>query len=567
MTIGRQRFRVFQSVFPIERAQLPRDVLAGLTLAALAIPEVMGYTQIAGVPVVVGLYTMLLPMFLFAMFGSSRQLVVGADSATAAMLATALAGIAVSGSDEYLSMASTLTLIVGGMLLLARILNLGVLANFLSRTVLIGFLSGVGIQVAVGQVPGMLGIHSDGLSSITHLLLHWPTLETLNVHTLVVSLSTLIAVVGMHLVSKRFPGALVAVIGAIFASWLFQLEEFDIALVGSVPSGLPSLQFPLFNLTWEQFTHLLPTAFAMVMVILAQSSATSRAYAARHQETVNDNQDLVGLGLANIGAAVSGAFVVNGSPTKTQMVDGAGGRSQLAHLITALIVLLMLVLFTEPLAYLPHATLASIVFLIGFELIDVKGLRKVLYERPWEFWVSVVTMVAVVVLGVQLGILVAIALSLLVHTRHGYRPVNSVVIPNGHGRWRAVPLNNNAQLMPGLQVYRFTHGMYYANASLMSREVLYLVNSARPSLEWFCIDAAAVDDVDYTAAQTLVTLSYELRKLGVRLVFAEVTDRVRYGMDRSGITQAVGEEAYFSSVSDVVEAFSERPHNIPVSLS
>ncbi|CUB04194.1 SulP family inorganic anion transporter [Marinomonas fungiae] len=567
MTIGRQRFRVFQSVFPIERAQLPRDVLAGLTLAALAIPEVMGYTQIAGVPVVVGLYTMLLPMFLFAMFGSSRQLVVGADSATAAMLATALAGIAVSGSDEYLSMASTLALIVGGMLLLARILNLGVLANFLSRTVLIGFLSGVGIQVAVGQVPGMLGIHSDGLSSITHLLLHWPTLETLNVHTLVVSLSTLIAVVGMHLVSKRFPGALVAVIGAIFASWLFQLEEFDIALVGSVPSGLPSLQFPLFNLTWEQFTHLLPTAFAMVMVILAQSSATSRAYAARHQETVNDNQDLVGLGLANIGAAVSGAFVVNGSPTKTQMVDGAGGRSQLAHLITALIVLLMLVLFTEPLAYLPHATLASIVFLIGFELIDIKGLRKVLYERPWEFWVSVVTMVAVVVLGVQLGILVAIALSLLVHTRHGYRPVNSVVISNGHGRWRAVPLNNNAQLMPGLQVYRFTHGMYYANASLMSREVLYLVNSARPSLEWFCIDAAAVDDVDYTAAQTLVTLSYELRKLGVRLVFAEVTDRVRYGMDRSGITQAVGEEAYFSSVSDVVEAFSERPHNIPVSLS
>lgn len=560
MTIGRQRFRLFQSLLPINRAQFPREVLAGVTLAALAIPEVMGYTQIAGVPVVAGLYTMLLPMLLFAMFGSSRQLVVGADSATAAMLATALAGMAISGSDEYLAMASVLAFIVGGMLLLARILNLGVLANFLSRTVLIGFLSGVGIQVAVSQVPGMLGIHSEGLSSIAHLVLHWPTLETLNVHTLVVSLFTLIAVVGIRLLSERIPGALIAVIGAILASWLLNLKTFDIALVGSVPSGLPSLQFPLFSMSWEQFTHLLPTAFAMVMVILAQSSATSRAYAARHRDTVNDNQDLIGLGLANIGAAVSGAFVVNGSPTKTQMVDGAGGRSQLAHLITVLIVLLMLVLFTEPLAYLPHATLSTIVFLIGFELLDIKGLRKVLYERPWEFWVALATMIAVVVLGVELGILVAIVLSLLVHTRHGYRPVNSVVIPNGHGRWRAVPLNNNAQLMPGLQVYRFTHGMYYANAELMSREVLYLVNSARPSLEWFCIDAAAVDDVDYTAAQALVTLSYELRKLGVCLVFAEVADRVRYGMDRSGITKAVGEEAYYDSVSDVVEAFSARPH-------
>ncbi|SBS30543.1 putative sulfate transporter/MT1781 [Marinomonas aquimarina] len=565
MTIGRQRFRLFQSVWPIDRTRLSQEVLAGLTLAALAIPEVMGYTQIAGVPVVAGLYTMLLPMFLFAMFGASRQLVVGADSATAAMLATSLGAIAISGSDEYLAMASVLAMIVGGMLLLARILNLGMLANFLSRTVLIGFLSGVGIQVAVSQMPGMLGIHSDGLSSIAHLILHWPTLETLNVHTLIVSLCTLIAVVGIRLLSKRIPGALLAVIASIVASWMFNLETFDIALVGAVPSGLPSLQWPLFRLSWEQFTYLLPTAFAMVMVILAQSSATSRAYAARHRQTANDNQDLIGLGLANLGAAVSGAFVVNGSPTKTQMVDGAGGRSQLAHLVTVVIVLLVLVLLTEPLAYLPHATLATIVFLIGFELIDLKGLRKVLYERPWEFWVALSTMISVVVLGVELGILVAIVLSLLVHTRHGYRPVNSVVIPNGHGRWRAVPLNNNAQLMPGLQVYRFTHGMYYANAELMSREVLYLANSARPELEWFCIDASAVDDVDYTAARTLVTLSYELRKLGVRLVFAEVSDRVRYGMDRSGITKAVGEDAYFSSVSDVVEAFSDLSHTPPVS--
>lgn len=555
MTADRQRFRLFQGALPLTPARIPQEALAGVTLAALSIPEVMGYTQIAGVPVVAGLYTMLLPMLLFAMFGSSRQLVVGADSATAAMLATALAGMAISGSDEYLAMAGTLALLVSAMLLMARIMNLGVLANFLSRTVLIGFLSGVGIQVSLGQLMGMFGLHGHGLDPLAHIILHWPTLNALNLHALVLSLLTIIVVVGIRLLSKRMPGALIAVIGAILASWLLDFKALELPLVGSVPSGLPEFQLPLFTLTWEQFTQLIPTAFAMFMVIIAQSSATSRAYAARHQETVNDNDDLVGLGMANLGAAISGAFVVNGSPTKTQMLDSARGRSQLSHLMTAAVVMLVLLFLTEPLAYLPHAVLAAIVFLIGLELIDIKGLRDVWHERRWEFWVALGTMVAVVVLGVELGILAAIALSLLVHTRHGYRPVNSVIVPNGHGRWRGVPLNNNAQLMPGLQVYRFTHGMYYANSALMSREVLYLVSSARPSLDWFCIEANAVDDVDYTAAKTLIALVDKLQKRGVRLVFAEVSEQVREELDRSGITELVGETAYYSSVSDVVEAF------------
>lgn len=558
MTIGRQRYRLLQGLLPLSKSRFSQEAIAGLTLAALAIPEVMGYTQIAGVPVVTGLYTMLLPMLLFAVFGASRQLVVGADSATAAMLATALAGMALAGSDDYMAMAGTLALLVSAMLLIARLLNLGVLANFLSRTVLIGFLSGVGIQVSLSQVSGMLGIEHEGVSSLAHLVLHWPALNSLNIYTLVVSLLTLILVVGMRLWSPRIPGALLAVIGAMIVSWLLDLQTHGLALVGVVPSGLPTLQFPVFMLTWEQFTQLIPTAFAMFMVIIAQSSATSRAYAARHQETVDDNADLIGLGMANLGAGLSGAFVVNGSPTKTQMLDGSGGRSQLSHLITMAVVVTVLLFLTEPLAYLLHATLATIVFLVGIELIDIKGLRDVWYERRWEFWVALTTMIAVIVLGVELGILAAIALSLLVHTRHGYRPVNSVIVPNGHGRWRGVPLNNNAQLMPGLQVYRFTHGMYYANAALMSREVLYLVNSARPALDWFCIEANAVDDVDYTSAKTLLSLVDELQKCHVRLVFAEVSDRVREELDRSGITEQVGEDAYYQSVSDVVEAYKVR---------
>ncbi|MFM2483826.1 SulP family inorganic anion transporter [Celerinatantimonas yamalensis] len=562
MIIRNKRYRFFQGVLPLNRSQFSQDVMAGLTLAALAIPEVMGYTQIAGVPVVTGLYTMLLPMFLFAMFGSSRRLVVGADSATAAMLATALAGMAVTGSQAYLAFAEVLALMVGVMLLLARMLNLGMLANFLSRTVLIGFLTGVGVQVSLGQIAGMLGMHVDGISSLYNIVFHWQKLETVNVYATVISLATLIIIVGMRLGSKRIPGALISVMTAILASWLFDLQGYGIKLLGAVPSGLPSLQWPAASLSWQQFQNLIPSAFAMFIVIIAQSAATSRAYATRHHESLNDNGDLIGLGMANLGAAVSGAFVVNGSPTKTQMVDGAGGRSQLAHLITVAIVIIVLLFFTAPLGYLPKSALSTVVFLIGIELIDIKGMRNILYERPWEFWVALITALVVVFWGVEQGILLAIVLSLLVHTRHGYQPQNSVIVSIGNGRWRAVSLNNHAQLIPGLQVYRFTHSMYYANAAYMRRQVMYLLHSARPPLHWFCVDAGAVDDVDFTSAKTLTTLSKELQKLEIRLVFAEVSENVRVELDRSGITELIGIDAYYDSVADVVDAFQHR-HKIP----
>ncbi|MBJ7553468.1 SulP family inorganic anion transporter [Marinomonas spartinae] len=557
MAMSNKHYRFFQGVLPFKWTQFPQDVMAGLTLAALAIPEVMGYTQIAGVPVVTGLYTMLLPMFLFALFGSSRQLVVGADSATAAMLATALAGLAVVGSPEYLALAGVLALMVGVMLLVARVFNLGMLANFLSRTVLIGFLTGVGIQVSLGQIAGMLGVPSGGMGNLFHTLVHWQELEIANIDNMVIAIATLVVIISLRQLSRRIPGALIAVITAILVSWLFNLQQYGIQSLGAVPSGLPRLTWPDVALSWQTFEALIPPAFAMFIVIIAQSAATSRAYAARHGETVNDNGDLIGLGAANIGAALSGSFVVNGSPTKTQMVDSAGGRSQLAHLITAAIVTLVLLLLTAPLTYLPQATLSAVVFLIGVELIDIKGMRSILSERPWEFWVALITTLVVVLWGVEQGILLAIALSLLVHTRHGYQPHNSIIVPSDGGRWRAVTLDKNVQLIPGLLVYRFTHSMYYANASYMRHQIMYLVNHAQPSLQWFCIDAGAVDDIDFTSAKTLSSLYEALQTQTIRLVFAEVADNVRMELDRSGLTQLIGAGAYYETVADVVDAFQK----------
>jgi SulP family sulfate permease len=293
------------------------------------------------------------------------------------------------------------------------------------------------------------------------------------------------------------------------------------------------------------------------VVILAQSAATSRAYAARYNEPFSENTDLIGLALANIGAGLSGTFVVNGSPTKTQMVDSAGGRTQLSLLVTTVIVLLVLLFFTAPLAYMPDAVLSAVVFLIGVGLIDLEGMRKIFAQRKSEFWVALITTLMVVFVGVEQGILLAIVLSLIDHTRRGYRPKNAVLVPAESGVWHAQPVATSAQAAPGLLMYRFTHSMYYANSQQLSVEITDLVNSAEPSLRWFCIDASAVDNVDYSAAETIRSIYGILKEKGIRLVVAQVLDDVKTE-SRYELRELFGEDAYYDSLEDVVKAYQQQ---------
>ena len=406
-TTARRRFPVLEGILPLDRKRIPMDIAAGVTLAALGIPEVMGYTSIAGMPVITGLYTILIPIAVFALLGSSRHLVVGADSATAAIMAAGLAGMATIASPEYVTLAGMLALITGGYLILARLLKLGFIANFLSRSVLVGFLTGVGIQVAMGQVGDMFGIPKQSGGTIEKFVATLGDLGATNGPTLLVSAAVLVVILGSKAISPRIPGALIAVVGAIVVSWQLDLAADGVSTLGVVPSGLPDFGFP--SVTWAQFTGLLGTGGAIFIVVLAQSAATSRAYAAKYEEPFDENVDLVGLGLANASAGLSGTFVVNGSPTKTQMVDGAGGKSQLASLTTAAIVLVVLLFLTKPLQYMPTAVLASVVFLIGIELVDVKGLRTIYRMRRDEFVIAVITGLLVVVVGVEQAIVVAIS--------------------------------------------------------------------------------------------------------------------------------------------------------------
>lgn len=548
---------LLQGLLPLKPSQIPTEIVAGLTLAALAIPEVMGYTKISGTPIVTGLYTLLIPMALFALLGSSRHLVVGADSATAAILAAGLVGMAATGTDEYLALAGVLALMAAGFLILARLVGLGFMADFLSRTVLTGFLTGVGIQVALGQVAGMLGLKGGGHGTLQKIVADLEQLDRINIYALAMALGVLVVIVGARRISRKIPGALIAVVAAVAASWSLGLGA-HLHVLGEVPGGLPHVGLP--DVAWnrELVLKLVPTAFAMFVVILAQSAATSRAYAARYNERFSENVDLVGLGLANIGAGLSGTFVVNGSPTKTQMVDSAGGRSQLAMLVTSLVVLLVLLFLTGPLAYMPEAVLSAVVFVIGIELIDIKGMRSILEQRHSEFWIALVTTGMVVLIGVEQGILLAIVLSLVDHTRRGYRPKNAVLVPNGTGGWRPQPIATLAEALPGLAIYRFTHSMYYANAQQLTEEITRLASHAEPPLRWLCIDASAVDDVDYTSAEALRELDSILRKQGIRLVVAQVMEDVRE-RSRYQLVQLLGKEAFYESLADVVTDFRQQP--------
>ena len=543
---------VMQGLLPVPRSRLLPEALAGLTLAALGIPEVLGYATIAGMPVETGLYTLLLPMAVFAILGSSRHLVVAADSATAAILAAALSGLAVAGSERYVRLAGLAALLTGVLLLAARLARLGFLANFLSRTVLVGFLTGVGIQVAVGQLPAMLGVTAPSKQTLSKLLEVARALPHAHAADLAVSIGVIAIVLAARLVTRRIPGPLIAVIIAIGVSRAADLARHGVALVGPVPRGLPAVGLPA--LGWHEATALSGLAASMFVVILAQSAATSRAYAVKYEEAFNENTDLVGLGAANAAAAFSGTFVVNGSPTKAQIVDSAGGRSQLAPLFTAAVVLVVLLLFTGPLAYLPDAALAAVVFLIAIGLIDVKGMRSIRAVRKREWAVALIATAAVVVLGVEYGIVVAVVASIVDHLRHSYSPLNSVLVKSPAGRWQPVPVLPGARTEDGLVVYRFGTSLYYANASRLLDDITVLVGQGGP-LRWLVLDCAAIGDVDYTASGVLARVIEHVQRRHIRFAVSTVLGPVRQQLDQYGISKALDPAAYYDTPGAAQAAF------------
>src|SRR3954469_23303514 len=412
------------------RSWLTGDVVAGATLAAVAIPETMGYTTIAQTPIVTGLYTVIFPTVVFALLGSSRLLVVGADSATAAILAAGLASASIAGvtpnSQLWLAYTSFAALLCGVLLLLARVFRLGFLGDFLSASVLIGFLTGVGVQVFTGQIPDMLGIPKGSgswLSQQWHVI---TSLGDISWATFTFAAAALAIILGFKRFAPRVPGAIIAVVLLIAVSALTSASTRGVAVVGAVERGFPPIGLPQ-GIDLDNLASCTAIAFSCFILIIAQSAATSRSFAMKHGESADVNRDIVGLSAGNFAAGLSGTFVVNGSPTKTQILDEQKGRTQLANLTMSAIVLVVALFFTAALTDMPKAVLAAIVFLIGLDLVDIAGLARISRRRRSEFIIAVVTAAVVCAVGVEQGIILAIVLSILDIVRRQYKPKAFVV--------------------------------------------------------------------------------------------------------------------------------------------
>lgn len=543
-------------------ALLPRDVIAGVTLAAVAIPEVMGYTSISQTPIVTGLYTIILPTIVFGLLASSRQLVVGADSATAAVLAGGLAALSVTGltpgSAEWLAWCQLTAIVTGALLVIARVFRLGFIADFLPASVLIGFLTGVGIQVLTGQIPDMLGI-PKGTGGWFEQQWAWITgLGDANLPDVGYAALTLAIILGFKRFLPRVPGAVVAVLLCIAISAAVDSSANGVATVGAVQGGLPPFGLPS-GITWSDALQVLGIALSCLVLIVAQSAATARSFGARHGDRVDVNRDIAALSGANIAAGLSGTFVVNGSPTKTQILDGQGGRSQVSNLTMALITLLVALFFTAVLAPMPKATLAAIVFLIGLELIDLLGMREVLRQRRDEFVVAALTAVVVFAIGVQTGIVVAIVLSVIILLKRQYRPADYVVTIGAGGAPAYEPARPGAQSEPGLLVFRFDSALFYANVTRFVDDVQALIESAPDPVRLVVLDCSSVTDVDYSARAALRSMVDFVHARGAHVALAEADPTLIAALERGGIVDKLDPAANFPTVGHAVDAFRDDP--------
>jgi SulP family sulfate permease len=548
--------KLFQGITPLKRGGVVRDAVAGVAFAAMNIPQALGYTRIAGMPVVTGLYSLLLPLLAFATFGSSRFLVVAADSATAAILRSGLTGTAPAASSRYVVLAGMVALLTAAFLLLGRLCRLGFVADFLSQTVLVGFLTGIGFQVGIAVLGQMLGIEVTSRRSILQLVEIGRGLPMVHLPTLVVTVAVLALVFALRWSVPKVPGPMLAVILSTAASAWWNFAGHGIAVIGPVTGGLPHLGMP--DVSWSDIRPLLSVSGSCAVMILTQSAATSRIYAARYHQRLDENQDLIGLSAANAAAAFSGTFVVNGSPTQTAMVEGAGSRSQVAQVTTAAVVALVLLFLTRPLQYLPQCVLGTLVFLVAIRLIKLRSLQDILHESPAEFALAVITTIVVITAGVEEGIVLAMVLSLLRIVHHSYHPRTGVMIADEANVWKLIPPTPGAVTEPGLVMYRFGAALFYANASRFSDEILGLVGPSPTTVRWVIVDAEAITDLDYSAARVVEELKQNLADSGVQLGFARVPWNTREDFDRHHLTEAIGTSWIFTRLHDALEAFEAK---------
>ncbi|ELO0948136.1 SulP family inorganic anion transporter [Pseudomonas aeruginosa] len=541
------------SLLHYRRAWFRPDVQAGLSVAAIQIPTAIAYAQIAGFPPQVGLYACILPMLIYALIGSSRQLMVGPDAATAAMVAAAITPLAAGDPQRLVDLSMIVAIMVGLFSIVAGLARAGFIASFLSRPILVGYLNGIGLSLLVGQLGKLFGYEaatSGFVAGILALLenllhIHWPTL-------ILGSLSLLL----MVLLPRRFPqlpGALCGVLLASLAAALLGLDRYGVELLGEVPAGLPQLSWPQTSL--EELKSLLRDATGITVVSFCSAMLTARSFAVRHGYSINANHEFVALGLANIGAGVSQGFAISGADSRTAVNDMVGGKTQLVGVVAALVIAATLLLLNKPLGWVPMPALGAVLLLAGWGLIDVQALKGFWKLSRFEFSLCLLTTVGVLSVGVLPGIFVAVSIAVLRLLYYTYRP-SDAVLGWMHGIDGQVELAKypQATTLPGLVIYRFDAPLLFFNADYFKQRVLAVVDgSERPNA--VLLNAEAMTNLDISGLATLHEVQQILKAQGVHLSLARVTGQTLDLLQRSSMLGEIKPPLVFSSVRSGVSAY------------
>ncbi len=507
------------ALWPYNRSNLPHDLVAGLSVAAVALPVGVAYAQLAGFNPAVGLYSSILPLVAYALFGTSRQLIMGPDAATCALIATAVAPLAKGNPQDYESLSVTLCFLAGFLCVGASFLRLGVMADFLSKPILVGFLNGIALSVILGQIGKIFGFAIDRGGIVPRLLefvsklgeTHWPTLA--------VGLGTFVVLLVTPKLLKRVPAALVAIVLSALVVRFFGLERLGIRIVGEVPAGLPHLHIPTFPL--ELVPSLLGDAAGLALVTFSSMMLTSRSFAARNRYDVDADREFAALGMANIASALSQGFAISGADSRTAMNDASGGRTQVAGLVAAGTIALVLIFFTGPLRFVPIAALGAVLVKAGFSLIDLKALKVIYRIERREFALSILATLGVVAIGAIQAILFVVILAIVRFVRLVARPkIELLGKVEGMPGYHALDRHPEAKTIPGLLVLRFNAPIVFFNAPYFKRGILEAIQAASTLPKWIVLDMIPITMVDATGLQTTQELVDELQGRGITLVAA-----------------------------------------------
>ena len=538
------------------REWLRFDLVAGVSVAAVAVPTAIAYAQLIGFEPIVGLYAAILPLVVYALFGTSRQLIVNPDAATCAIFAATVLPLAGGNPDILRSLSVVLAVLTGLVCIAAGIFRLGFVADFLAKPILVGYLNGVAISIFVGQVGKVVGfdLHSRGI--IPLFLELAGKLRQTHLPTLAVGLTTLAVIIGSKRLSPRAPAPLLAVVAAVAMVYGLGLEASGVAVVGALPSGLPSLTWPHFDL--EFLKPLLGGTLGVALVSFSSSMVTARSFAERNRYDIDGDQEFIALGACQIASGLSQGFAVSGADSRTAVNDAMGGKTQVAGLIAAAAIAAVLFFLTEPLRYLPVAALGAVLIVAAIGLFDVTALRKMWRVNPADCWLSLFTTLGVIWLDLLQGILLAVGSALLLLIKRVSRPPDAVLgrVPGMRG-WHDVAYHEEAATQSGLMVYRFGAGIVFFNAGYFKTRVMELVAS-HPDIEWLIVDGSTINMVDITGAEMLESLAEELAARGVRFCLANVRREVRNGLESAGVLERIGTDSIFSTLNTASDAFLPR---------